>query len=355
MPGYYLNFDDDRLINFEVKDFQNLYESFHELYNEKTNFYFDEIQNVIAWERFVRRLHNQEEKVFVTGSNASMLSKELGTHLTGRYLQINLFPFSFKEYIKLKKFNISEQSFYLTKERAKIKRCFKEYLFEGGLPEYLNTKNKDYLGLLYDNILYKDIIVRYNLNSEKPIKELVYLAMNSISKEISFNSLKNLIGVKNSTTVKDYFSYLENSYLIFLIPKFDYSLKKQIFSNKKVYCIDNALAVNLGFRISNDFGRLLENLVFIELKRRGEEIFYFQEKGECDFVLKKGVRIYQAIQVCYEFNKTNRDREVNGLFEAMKKFKLKNGLILTLDSEEEIIINRKKVIVKPVWNWLLEK
>ena len=350
--GYYVNFDDDRLVQFKLEDFQLLYETLIEIYGEKKNFYFDEIQNISGWERFVRRLHDEKEKVFVTGSNASMLSRELGTHLTGRHLNVTIFPFSFKEFLKLRGIEINNESLFVTKEKSKIKRNFEKYLFEGGLPEYLKTENKEYLKTLYENILYRDIIVRYKLTNEKAIKELVNLAANSISKEISFNSIKKLLGLGSSTTVKEYFDYLENAYLIFLVPKFNYSLKKQIYSNKKVYLIDNALATQLGFRYSNDYGKLLENLVFIELKRKGKEIFYYSDKHECDFVIREKTKINQAIQVCYEFNEENKNREINGLLEAMKEFKLNQGLILTYDQEDEL--EKKKIILKPVWKWLLE-
>ncbi len=350
--GYYVNFDDDRLVQFKLEDFQLLYETLIEIYGEKRNFYFDEIQNISGWERFVRRLHDEKEKVFVTGSNASMLSRELGTHLTGRHLNVTIFPFSFKEFLKLRGIEINNESLFVTKEKSKIKRNFEKYLFEGGLPEYLKTENKEYLKTLYENILYRDIIVRYKLTNEKAIKELVNLAANSISKEISFNFIKKLLGLGSSTTVKEYFDYLENAYLIFLVPKFNYSLKKQIYSNKKVYLIDNALATQLGFRYSNDYGKLLENLVFIELKRKGKEIFYYSDKHECDFVIREKTKINQAIQVCYEFNEENKNREINGLLEAMKEFKLNQGLILTYDQEDEL--EKKKIILKPVWKWLLE-
>ncbi len=350
--GYYVNFDDDRLVQFKLEDFQLLYETLIEIYGEKKNFYFDEIQNISGWERFVRRLHDEKEKVFVTGSNASMLSRELGTHLTGRHLNVTIFPFSFKEFLKLRGIEINNESLFVTKEKSKIKRNFEKYLFEGGLPEYLKTENKEYLKTLYENILYRDIIVRYKLTNEKAIKELVNLAANSISKEISFNSIKKLLGLGSSTTVKEYFDYLENAYLIFLVPKFNYSLKKQIYSNKKVYLIDNALATQLGFRYSNDYGKLLENLVFIELKRKGKEILYYSDKHECDFVIREKTKINQAIQVCYEFNEENKNREINGLLEAMKEFKLNQGLILTYDQEDEL--EKKKIILKPVWKWLLE-
>ena len=353
--GYYLNFDDERLINFKIEDFKVLEELFIELYGEKRIFYFDEVQNIPMWERFVRRLHDERKKVFITGSNASILSKELGTHLTGRYLMLQMFPFSFKEFLSLKKFELNKNSIYLTKSRAEIRKYFEDYFINGGFPEYIRESNPEYLKILYENIVYRDILVRYKISSEKNLKELVYLAVNSISKEISFNSLKKILGFGSSTTVKNYFDYFENSFLIFLISKFDYSLRKQMYYNKKVYCIDNGLAKYIGFRITPDKGKLLENMVFIELKRRGKELYYYSDKRECDFVVKHITSsIKEAIQVCYDLTRENREREVEGLVETMKKFKLKEGLILTYDQEEEFKIEDKKIIIKPAWKWLLE-
>jgi len=353
-PGYYLNFDDDRLINFKVEDFQILYETFIELYGEKDIFYFDEVQNISSWERFVRRLHDERKKVFVTGSNASTLSKELGTHLTGRHLNLQVFPFSFKEFLDLREVQLNKNSIHLTATKAKIKRYFEEYLINGGFPEYLKEFNTDYLKTLYENILYRDIIVRYKIANEKTFRELVYLAVNNISKQISFNSTKKILGLGSSTTVKEYFDHLENSFLIFLVPMFDYSLRKQMYYNKKVYCIDNGLAKYLGFRITSDSGKLLENLVFLALKRKKKEIYYYSGKRECDFVLREFADIDEAIQVCFELTKENKEREIEGLIEAMGKFKLNIGFILTYDQEEEISYGKKKVIVKPVWKWLIE-
>src|SRR3989344_549626 len=353
-PGYYLNFDDERLLSFKVENFQLLYETFLELYGERKIFYFDEIQNIIGWERFVRRLSEQGKKVFVTGSNATLLSRELGTHLTGRYLEVRLYPFSFNEFLKFKKFKLEKNSVYHTSSKVALKQHFEEYLLEGGFPEYLKEKNKDYLKLLYENILYRDILVRYNLSSEKNLKDLVYLAVTNLSGRISFNSLTKLLNISSPTTIKEYFDYLENSYLTFLVSPFEYSLKKQIRLPKKIYLIDNALAAYLGFRFSKDHGRLLENLVFLELKRRGKDIYYFSDSNECDFVLKEGTNLVEAIQVCYELNPGNQEREKAGLLEAMKKLKIKKGLILTLEQEEELNLSGKKISIKPVWKWLLE-
>ena len=349
-PGYYLNFDDERLVHFALEDFHTLYEVFIEIYGEKDIFYFDEIQNINGWERFVRRLHDEKKKVFVTGSNASMLSRELGTHLTGRYLEINLYPFSFNEFLKMKKWTLSPEG--TSPSKIMVKKHFDEYITQGGLPEFLATQNKDYLILLFDNILYRDVMARYQITNEKTLKELVYLIAGNIAKEISFNSIKNTLKLGSSTTIKEYFGYFENSFLIFLVNKFDYSLKKQMYSSKKAYMIDTGLAVNLGFRISDDFGRLLENIVFIELKRRKKDVYFYREEKECDFVLRNGSKITEAIQVCYELNDKNREREVTGLIEAMNKFKLKDGFILTLEQTEEFVIGKKKIHVIPIFRWL---
>jgi len=271
--------------------------------------------------------------------------------LTGRFILFKIYPFSFKEFLK---FRHVENLKLTTFGKAKIKKMFSDYLIFGGLPEYLNTENKDYLRSLYESILYRDVMARYKLTKERVLKEFIYLCANNISKEISFNSIRKTLGVGSTTTISDYFSYLENTYLLFLLPKYKYSLKKQIHSNKKLYLIDNALAKQLGFSFSENKGKLLENLVFIELKRKDYDLFYFQEKGECDFLVRKKNKIVEAMQVCSELNDQNRKREIDGLVEAMEMFDLKEGLILTYDREEEIEIEKgKKIFVKPIWKWLL--
>jgi predicted AAA+ superfamily ATPase len=352
--GYYLNFDDERLINFKLEDFELLNEIFIELYGKKNFFYFDEIQNITHWERYVRRINDEGKKIFITGSNATMLSRELGTHLTGRYLEIDMYPFSFNEFLKFNGVTLNKDSLYETNSKVLIYKYFEEYLLVGGFPEYLTDKNPDYLKLLYENIIYRDILVRYSLSSEKNFKDLVYFSVTNLSKEISFNSITKVLNISSPTTIKDYYSYLENSYLIFLIPRFNYSVKKQLRSTKKLYIIDNALAVHLGFRFSKDIGKLLENMIFLELKRRKEEIFFFLEENECDFIIRKGLNITNTIQVCAELTKDNKDREIKGLLGAMNKFKLNKGTIITLDKEEEITINKKKIKIIPAWKWMLE-
>lgn len=346
--GYYLNFDDERLVGFEVDDFQKAYDLFLELYGEKETFYFDEIQNVEGWELFVRRLRDREMKVYVTGSNASMLSRELGTRLTGRYLQLTLYPFSFREFLR---FRGASEKGDTSIEKSRIKRHFFEYLRAGGIPEYLRTGDKEYLKTLYENIIYRDVLVRYNLDKEKVLRELVNYVASNISKEISYNSLKKTLGLGNATTVKEYLGHLENSFLVFQVPKMSQSYKKQIYANKKVYMIDNAIAINVGYRLSEDRGRLLENMVLIELKRRGKDVCYHRGERECDFVVRDKKEAYQ---VCYELGEKNREREIGGLLEAMGAIGTKEGTILTYDQKEELSVDGKAIKVRPVWEWSLE-
>jgi len=350
----FFDFEDDRLVAFKLEDFQLLYELLIEKYGKQGMFFFDEVQNVDGWEKFVRRLHNQGDTILVTGSNAKLLSKEFGTHLTGRYLKIELYPFSFLEFLTYKNINIANMDFNSTESRGLIKRYFNEYFDKGGIPEFLRLENVEYLKSLYESILYKDIIVRHKLPNERLIKELsLYLASN-IGKEISYNSLKNMLGAGSSTTVKDYVEFLQDSYVFFILPQFDYSLSKQLYKNKKVYCIDLALARTIGFRMSQDQGRMLENLVFLELKRRQKNIMYYKNKSECDFIVKEGSVIVEAIQVSMQLdNEETKKREYRGLFEAMDEFGLDSGLLLTFDDEYEESLNGKKILIKPVWKWLI--
>ncbi len=352
---YYLNFDDERLIHFSVEHFQLLHETFIELFGVQKTFYFDEIQNIPFWERFVRRLHDEGYKVFLTGSNASMLSRELGTHLTGRYIQTELFPFSFAEFLLYKQFVWTKKEFFSTEGRSILIGFYNEYFITGGFPLFLKEGNNDYLKSLYESILYRDVLVRNKLVNEKELLELVNYLASNVSKLTSFNGLTKVAGVKNATTIKNYLSFLQDTYLIFQVSKFDYSLKKQIQNLKKTYFIDNALIRRLGFMFSEEKGRLLENIVFLELRRRGCEIYYHSNHSECDFVIREGIKIVQAIQVCYSFESNEtKTREINGLKEAMETYDLAEGLILMNDIQEYTIEEDDKVIrIFSVWNWLL--
>ncbi|AFV24144.1 putative ATPase [Methanolobus psychrophilus R15] len=353
--SYFVNFDDERFFDFTIEDFQIMQELLIELYGERDIYFFDEIQNIPGWERFVRRLHDSGKKVYVTGSNASMLSREMGTHLTGRHLSYSLYPYSFREFLYFKKYDLPVPEVLTTVEKGTIKRHFNEYIEAGGIPEFVKNRDELYVKTLYENIIYRDIIARYNLKDEKALKTTAYFAASNIAKEISYNNVRKLTGLSSATTIKEYFEYLENSYLAYLVPRFSTSLKTQVYSNKKIYFVDTAIAKILGFRTSEDYGRILENIVFMELKRRKLEIYYHRENKECDFVIRTGYNITEAIQVTQSLeNQDTRKREIEGLFDALETYNLIEGLILTDDTEDKIEIDGKQITVKPIWKWMLE-
>ena len=351
---YYLNFDDERLIHFKVEDFQMLLELFGERYGKQTTFYFDEIQNITGWERFVRRLHDYGNKVYITGSNASMLSKELGTHLTGRYQQIELYPFSFLEYLKLNEIDPNSLDHFNTDDKVVLKAAFNDYFKFGGFPAFLKSKNTEYLKSLYESVLYRDVMVRNGITNEQELLELMFFVTSNTSKLISYNSLAKVIGVKNATTVKQYLGFLQDAYMLGLVPKYDVSVKKQLHNPKKVYGIDLGLMRQLSFQHSENQGRLLENLVFLELKRQSKTVYYHHNKSECDFIIKDKNNITQAIQVCWSmYDDKTKQREINGLLDAMSAYQLKEGIILTEDESDRIVIDDKIINIMPVWLWLL--
>jgi len=283
-----------------------------------------------------------------------MLSKELGTHLTGRYYHIELYPFSFYEILKAKKFKFSDDMFYSTEGKAIFSDKYYNYVKTGGFPAYIQNKNRDYLKSLYESIIYRDVLVKNKITNEKQILELVHYIVSNISSLISYNGLTKVIDVKNATTVKEYLHYLQNTYLIFLVNKFDYSLKKQIQNPKKVYFIDNALADVIGFYFTENKGHVLENTVFIELKRRANEVFYHRNKKECDFIITEKRKVIQAIQVSVSlFNENTKKREIEGLYEAMEMYDLSKGLIITEYERETIEYQGKIINVIPVWEWML--
>ncbi len=356
---YYLNFDDDRLVRFELEDFQVLLELFLEFYGEEDTFYFDEIKNIPQWERFIRRLHDEGKRIFITGSNATLFSKELGTRLTGRYVQIEVLPFSFQEFLNYQKIEAPNLERVTTVKKAEIKKQFNAFYKIGGIPQYIRKQKIEILQGLYESVLYRDIIARYRLTNERPIKELVYYLASNIGKDVSFNALRKLLGLGSATTVSEYCHHLADSYLCFFINRYDVSLKKQMNTSKKVYFIDAGLAQSIGFRFSEDRGRLLENMVYLALRRfHGPEIYFYREDKECDFLLRKGNHIEAVIQVCADLeNAQTKLREFDGLIAAMKAFGLTKGLILTENQAGNETVVREDhsfyIEIMPIWQWLL--
>lgn len=336
---HYLNFEDPRLVSFELEDFQKLDSIFRQKYGNNKTYFFDEIQNIEKWELHVRSLLDKRCKVMITGSNASLLSRELGTRLTGRHMNISLFPFSYNEFL-------------LFTNRKPALKSFQDYMSKGGFPEYLRLMSDEVLHQLLNDILVRDIAVRYGVRNIKELKEIALYLISNSGKKFSFNSLKNMFNLGSVNSVSSYLSYFEDSYLMFTVPRFSYSLKKQRVNPKKIYCIDNGLICANTTSFSEDKGRVLENLVYISLKRKNNEIFYFQDKNECDFLIKQAANITDAIQVCYKLDEDNKTREINGLIQAMETFSLEQGMILTLKQEDQFNIDGRIIKVVPVWKWL---
>ena len=334
---FFLNFEDPRLSGFELTDFTKI----DELIGTKLFdvIAFDEIQNIPEWEKYIRTKQDEGYQLIITGSNASLLSKEFGTRLTGRYILRELFPFSYGEYLEFSGLEASRVS-------------LSGYLEFGGFPEYLKTQDEEILFRLMDDIIYRDVVVRHGLRQVHNLRHLaIYLISNS-GKTYSLTNLKNLFGIGSVRSVADYISWLEDSYLIFSLPKFSFSLKKQIYNPRKVYCVDTGLAAVNSLSMSKDLGRKLENLIYLHLRKTFKTVYYYSEKGECDFIVVQKSQPTEAIQVCYELTPDNLVRELKGLAEAMVELKLDEGKIITLDQEDSFEEDGKKIKAIPAWKYL---
>ncbi len=336
-PAYF-NFEDSRAAGFEAEDFRKLEEVFSERPAGADSYFLDEIQNVPKWELFIRTMLDKNRHFLITGSNASLLSRELGTKLTGRHLKHELFPFSYMEFLAFSSKKAGSAS-------------FSEYLQKGGFPEYLKYGRSDILQELFNDIIMRDIVVRHKLRSPKILRGLAIYLLTNVGKEFSYSSLAKTFSMGSTNTAVDFVSYLEDSYMLFTVPRFDYSPKKQSVNPKKIYSIDNGLSSANSISFSADKGRMLENHVFLELRRRNKGIFYFRGERECDFLIREKNRIVGAIQVCYELTGENRERELSGLGEAMDTFGLDRGTILTFAQEDTLAVSGRPVEVLPAWKW----
>ncbi len=333
----YLNFEDPRLAGFDISDLNRL----HEIGKEKIvkTYFFDEIQLVNQWEKFVRFRLDEGYRIFITGSNAAMLSKELGSRLTGRHVSKELFPFSYNEFITFAK-------------QKKGKSSLMKYLYGGGFPEYLKTEQQDILMQLFNDIIMRDIAIRYNIKNATLLQQIAVWLVTNTGKLVSGNSLKKIFGIKSSSTVMEYLSYFTDAYLFFFVSKFSYSHKVQAVNPKKVYCIDNGFINANSVSFSNDSGRMLENLVFLELRRRNYDIFYFNESKECDFVVFEKGKIKSVLQVCFQLDEDNMDREVSALIEAMDYFNLKTAKIITVNQKDSLNLSGRSIVVEPFYEWM---
>src|ERR1700690_320140 len=350
---YYLNFEDDRFIGFQAEDANDLYQSLVELFGERKVFVVDEVQNVTGWEHFVRRFMEMGFKFYITGSNASLLSRELGTRLTGRYVPIELFPFSFREFLEFRDQPVPDLQRMTTANKGAVKSALGAYLQMGGIPEALKYPEVPLLRSLYDDVLYRDIATRYHLEAVTVLKELAFYLMSNPAGLVSFNKLKGQFHLGSVNTIKSYIDYMENSWLVFSLNRYDFSVKRQLIAPKKIYCIDSGLSNAVGFGFSPNTGKLLENLVFLALRQHAREIFYYTTPSgfEVDFYLPEEQQLVQVTQGLAA--PATRERELRALAESVQSVKVKHALILSDENETSLDVNGVSVEVRSTAEWLL--
>ena len=350
----YVNFDDEELNDAEK--IPDILTAVADLYAGSKTLLLDEIQNIPGWELLANRLARQGYSLYITGSNAHLLSKELATHLTGRHTVTTIFPFSFAEYLRTKpnEFTGSEYRAHLA-----------EYAVSGGFPELLTTAidKKEYLLRLFDAVVYKDIIRRYRVRSPQGLGDLAQYLCSNVAGEYSVHHLSRVTGCRSDQTVRKYLGYLEEAFLFFSVPRFSYKVKEQVLANKKIYCIDNGFVTAKGFRFSRNEGSLYENLVAItlhHLELAGNlNLYYWKnaQQQEVDFVLHSNGKVVALIQVCTDpADEKTRRREVNALLTAGRDLACKNRIILSAGEEkvtaEEWFGIHGDIRYIPLWKWL---
>jgi predicted AAA+ superfamily ATPase len=351
----YLNFDDERLAS--ASDYDEILKAIRQVYGESKVILFDEIQNLPNWELFINRLHRRGFNVIITGSNAHLLSRELSTHLTGRYVQFRIFPFSFSEFLRAKGFTIDE-ALELKERQGLLLSHLDDYLDKGGYPEIVvkDLDAKNYLTTLFESILFKDIVKRYNVRYTKMLSDLAHYLITNHSNEFSYTKLKNILEFRSVHTVENYTKYLTEAFLTFSIDRFSFKLKEQMRSPKKVYGYDTGMINAIKFKTGRDIGRLMENLVAVDLMRREVDFYYYKSVNgkEVDFVIKRGPKVGQLIQVCYDIDHyATRKRELASLAKAGKELECDHLTILTWDYKAEEKYAGRRVNFLPLWRWLI--
>lgn len=361
----FLYFDDERL-QFNANNLDEILQAYRELYPNiplrDVYMFFDEIQMADDWQPFIRRVYEQECKnIFITGSNSRMLSSELSTSLRGRTLQYEEFPLSFKEYCQFTKI---DTNYYVAANQAKIINAFKEYLKFGGFPEIVLSQEiykERILQEYFFVMLYKDLIERYEIKNPAPVRYFIKRIMANLTKPTSINRIYNELksqGVSiGKNTLYDLIEQTEAIYLFFSLTKYSLSLIKESSGDKKYYCIDTGLRHILLNSQSEDNGKLLENAVFLHLRRTllpQESIHYYKEKKECDFLITDQMQVTQLIQVSWDIHdQETRQREIDGLLEASAVTGCQNLIIITFDEEGEIIEQGQQIQIIPLWKWTI--
>jgi len=363
-PFMYFNFDDEVLSSAGGIATDELMKELHATYGQVKTVLFDEIQNFPNWELFVNRLHREGYNLVLTGSNAHLLSKELATHLTGRHMPIEILPFDFSEFLRAKKFQIDTEYSALPQQRGELLNLMENYLLNGGFPEVVvsNLDPKDYLEVLFDALLFKDVVKRHKVKFSTQIGNLGAHLINNFANLYTVRKLLEILNLKSASTTEKYIKYLEEAYLIFSLLRYSPKSIQRIKSPRKVYAVDNGFISAKAIQHSPDKGKLMENLVFTELVKRGvkpnRDLFYYKTRNdrEVDFIVKKGTEVTELIQVCYEAVTSDvEQREVRALLEASDELKVKKMTVLKWDEKREIKKDGSVIQLRPLWEWLLEK
>jgi predicted AAA+ superfamily ATPase len=354
--GYhYCHFEDERLLGFQARDFALLYEVLIECFGEHKVMLLDEVQNAPGWEAFVRRMLESGHKFIITGSNAALLSRELGSKLTGRHVTVDLFPFSFREYLRHLGVEPDEAMLLRPAGRATLARHLAEYRLRGGFPEPLVYDSPDLLAQLYDDILYRDVATRHDIKNTHALRELALYYMSNVATLASFNKLKSSLGLGSVTTVSAYTDFLVRAFVLATVPVYDASVKRRSVAPKKVYAVDTGLANRVSLSFSHNLGALTENLVFLELFRRGADVSYYRTASgrEVDFACRRGRALDELVQVTLSLADPQvRTRELGALTEALDEQDRAGGLVLTESDREDIALGKRTIKVRPLAGWL---
>lgn len=362
----YINFEDPRFYNFlnnELLD--EIWHAYFDYLNPKGRVFIvlDEVQKIKGWEHWVRAVYDRKEnvKIFVTGSNTELLSPEFSHVLTGRHLEVSIKPLDFREFLTFRKVETKSDKLWLLKNKGMLRKQVTEYLKTGGFPKIVLTEDEflrtELLAQYFNDILTKDVTERYKVKDINKLKNLALFYSTNFTRGYTFNKIKKVAEFALSLDSIHRFShFLENSFLIYFLPRFSYSLKNQMQTERKVYFVDNGLHNAVAFKFSEDKGKLLENAVFHHLKGKNREIYYFAEQKEVDFVCKDGLKITELINVCYTLdNKETLLRETAALIEGMKYFKLKEAKIIVAEGEFESIKQQGyDITIVPFYRWALE-
>ena len=358
----FLNFEDERLI-LQTNQLDLILQAFSELYPDiKLNecyFFFDEIQNINGWEKFVRRIFdNYSKHIFITGSNAKFLSTEIADSLRGRTLTYTVYPLNFIEYLEFKGVEFDTIN---PRKRAKVINNALQFITEGGFPEVINFENDVRIKVLqsyFNTMIFRDIVERYKINDVLVLKFFIKKLFANIGKPLSVNRIYNDLRSMGYKVSNNYlYEFEQYTYSVFLgisIPKFDYSEIKQAKSDKKLYAIDTGLLSAMEFSMSQNRGKLLENTVLLELIKSDLEVYYFKDKFECDFVVKKGM-LLQPIQVCWQIdNESTQIREIRALIEVCRKIKVTKAQLISFDQKRILTFDEIEIQVIPFYEWVRE-